>query len=473
MKCWSRKAPSPPPPPEIRQALRDSHVSGAPTATEALGRFVAASRWEDIGAGLRHEAKRSLLNFFGGALGVSHDPAVATALSVMAPFSGPQRVTVIGRRERLDAMGASFVNAIAANLLDFDDTHVATVIHPTAPVAPPALALAELRGSPGATVLHAFILGAEVECRIGFAVSPGHYARGWHITSTCGVFGAAAACSRLLGLSAAQTTAALAIAASQSAGVVENLASSGKNVSMGNAARNGLLAALLAEAGYTGSPTALEGRLGWARAMGDTPDLPAMTGALGSRWEFASNTYKPYPSGIVFHAVIDACLELRGQLGGQVNSQAIAEVTVRGNQLLLDRGDRPTLTARDARVSIAHNAAVALVRGSAGVADFDARAVADPEIGRVRMVVRSELDASLPMAAAAVALRMSDGRSLIARVDAAKGSGSKPLSDQELEAKFRGNAPGPGAQRQIEQVWGMEEAADIRAIMACMTSAGA
>lgn len=268
-------------------------------ATAELARFVTDARWEDLSPALRHEAKRSLLNFFGGALGVAHDPAVTAAMRVLQPFSGPDHVTIIGRAERVDAMVASFVNAVAANLLDYDDTHQATVIHPTAPVAPPVLALAERHGFCGAEVLAAFIVGAEVECRVGLAVSPAHYARGWHITSTCGVFGAAAACARLLRLTADQTAAALGIAASQSAGLVANLATPAKNVGMGNAARHGLLAAFFAQAGYDAAPDALEGRLGWARAMGDVPNLEAMLGELGTRWEFATNTYKPYPSGIV------------------------------------------------------------------------------------------------------------------------------------------------------------------------------
>ena len=176
------------------------------------------------------------------------------------------------------------------------------------------LALAQARGFSGRAVLTAFILGVEVECRVGNAVSPGHYARGWHITSTCGVFGAAAACARLLGLSADQIANAIGIAASQSAGIVENLPSAAKNVSVGNAARNGLFAALLAAEGYSASPRAIEGPLGWARAMGDEPDIGRLTGGLGKTWEIAKNTYKPYPAGIVFHAVIDACFNLRAKL---------------------------------------------------------------------------------------------------------------------------------------------------------------
>jgi len=430
-------------------------------AAEQLGAFIASSRPGTLPAALRHEGLRSLLNFFGGALGVAQDPTVTTAVQVMAPFSGPQRATLIGRAERLDAMGAAFVNAIAANLLDFDDTHLETVIHPTAPVAPPLLALAELRGLSGAALLHAFILGAEVECRIGCAVSPGHYARGWHITSTCGVFGAAAGAACLLGLNAEQCMAALGIAASQSAGLVENLPTAAKNVGMGNAARNGLLAALFAEAGYTAAPSALEGRLGWARAMGDAPEAARITEGLGEHWEFAHNTYKPYPAGIVFHAVIDACLDLRDGL----DPATVTEIVVAGDQLLLDRGDRPLRNARDARVSIHHAAAVTLLRGSAGVEDFEAAAVHDPAVTALRGKVRAELDALLPRGAARVTLLTQGGERRSIEVRDPRGSAARPMTDAELEAKYRINAEGHDAEAQITRLWALEAEADIGTLM--------
>ena len=339
-------------------------------AGEALGRFVAESDWAAIPEAPRREAVRTLLNHLGCALGVAQDPAVARLRAVLRPFSGPATATVVGQAERMDAMAASFLNAVAANLLDYDDTHLRTVIHPAAPVAPPVLALAEQRGASGAAALHALLLGMEVACRIGNAVSPGHYDRGWHITATCGVFGAAAGCARLLGLDAVRTWHALGIAASQSAGLVENLPNAAKTVGVGNAARNGLLAALLAEAGCDAAPAAIEGRLGWARAMGDEPVLAEITEGLGERWEAARNTYKPYPAGIVFHAVIDAALALRAELGAPP-PEAIAAVEVAGDALLLARGDRGQVrSAGDARVSIHHCAAVALLRGRAGVAEF-------------------------------------------------------------------------------------------------------
>ena len=342
-----------------RRHERNNRMSGSIAQRQVgacLGQFIAGSSWDALPPTVLHEAKRSLLNFAGCALGVAASPPIEMALRVLLPLSGSDRVTLIGRKERLDPLGAAFLNAIGGNLLDYDDTHLRTVIHPTAPVAPPAFALGEQRKLSGQAVLHAFILGAEVECRIGNAVSPGHYARGWHITSTCGVFGAAAASARLLGLNAEQTGHALGIAASQSAGNVENLPSAAKNVSVGNAARNGLFAALLAEQGYTAAPAAIEGPLGWARAMGDGPTVGEMTDGLGERWELLKNTYKPYPCGIVMHAVIDACLALRREHALQ--PEAIAEITISGDQLLLDRGDRLVANERDARVSIQHCALV-------------------------------------------------------------------------------------------------------------------
>ena len=439
-------------------------------AAAILGEVVAGSAWEDIPPALRHEAKRSILNHLGCALGVARDPAVLTALRVTQGFAGAPVATVVGQGVKLDPMSAAFVNAIAGNLLDYDDTHLNTVIHPAAPVVPAVLALAEQRGLSGAAVLHAFLLGGEVECRIGNAVSPGHYARGWHITSTCGAFGAAAATARLLGLDAARTGHAIGIAASQAAGIVENLPTAAKNVGVGNATRLGMLAALFAEQGYQAAPLALEGPLGWARATGDVADVAALTEALGQRWEIGANTYKPYPAGIVFHAVIDACLQLRLELG--VAPEAIAQVFVSGDALLLARGDRVVRNARDARVSIHHSAALGFVRGQAGVADFEEAAAQDPALAAFRARVVAVEDAGLPRGAARVQVILRDGQAAEALVTEPRGSAGQPLTDAELEAKFRDNAAIGGfddrATAQIAAAWALEEATDVTGLMALL-----
>ena len=310
-------------------------------------------------------------------------------------------------------------------------------------------------------LLHAFLLGAEVECRIGLAVSPAHYARGWHITSTCGVFGAAAACARLLNLSPEQTATALGIAASQSAGLVENLAHAAKNVGMGNAARNGMLAALLAQAGYDAAPTALEGRLGWAQATGG-PFSPTATEALGTHWEFAANTCKPYPSGIVFHSVIEAGIALRPHAP---NPAAITAIQVQGNQLLLDRGDRPTNTPRDARVSIAHNIAIALARGQATVPDFEQPALDDPTLTRLRALTTATLNPTLPQGAATVTIHFQNGQTHTETIQEATGGPNNPMSDTALEAKFHTNDPSPQAQARIQALWSLERAENVGPVM--------
>jgi 2-methylcitrate dehydratase PrpD len=435
-------------------------------AAATLADFVAATSWTDVEA-QSHEAKRSILNFFATALGSSHDPAVTSGLRTLSPFSGAATSTIIGRPERLDALGAAFINAISANLLDFDDTHLDTIIHPAAPVAAPVLALAQARGLSGRDALTAFVLGVEVECRIGNAVSPGHYARGWHITSTCGVFGAAAACAKLLGLTAKSITNAIGIAASQSAGIVENLPTAAKNVSVGNAARNGLFAALLAAEGYDASPRAIEGPLGWARAMGDEPDLQRLVGGLGNSWEIAKNTYKPYPAGIVFHAVIDACFDLRTRLNRRTEN--IVSVTVQGSALLLARGDRPVRNERDARVSIHHCAACALLRGVAGMAEFTEAAVFQPDIVSLRQKVRAELDPSLPDGAARVNIQLASGEMLSATIMAARGSLADPLSDDDIEAKLRDcsrlGGSGWNANTLIEDVWRLDRLDDVSSLM--------
>src|SRR5215468_18089 len=427
-----------------------NEVSGV---SRILAELVASTSWADVAAH-EHEAKRSLLNFFATALGSAHDPAVSTALRTLLPFSGPATSTIIGRSERLDAMGAAFANAISANLLDFDDTHPETIIHPAAPVAAPVLALAEARGLPGRDVLTAFILGVEVECRIGNAVSPRHYARGWHITSTCGIFGAAAACAKLLGLSAEGIANAIGIAASQSAGNVENLPTAAKNVSVGNAARNGLLAALLAQEGYEAAPRAIEGPLGWARAMGDEPDVERLLRGLGQSWEISKNTYKPYPAGIVFHAVIDACFKLRSRIG---STDQIETVTVQGSALLLARGDRPVRNERDARVSIHHCVACGLLIGAAGVSEFERATVVRPDIAKWREKVRAELDSSMPDGAARVNVHLVSGETVTETVKCPRGSLADPLGDRDIEAKLREGMRAGGsdwdAERIIEAIW--------------------
>jgi 2-methylcitrate dehydratase PrpD len=447
-------------------------ASSPQPSAQVLGAFVAGSAWDQLPEAVRREANRLLLNFTGCALGAANDEAIAAAIAAIRPFAGKPSATVIGRRERLDPLAGAFLNAASANLYDFDETHFATAIHPAAPVAAAALALAEHLGAAGADALHALALGVETACRIGLSVSPGHYARGWHITATCGVFGAAAAAAKLLRLSAEETAMALGIAASTSAGLIENLATPAKSVGVGNAARGGIEAALFAKAGATAAPLAIEGTLGWARAMGDTPKTDDITGALGARWEGLRIGYKPYPCGFVFHAEIDACLALGQRLN--LKPEDIAGVLVEGNELFLARGERAVAGARDARVSLHHVAAASLARGRAGLDEFIAEAVSDPKIAGLRTKVQARLAPELPIGAVRVSVTMRDGHSETVEVRHAKGSPERPLSDTELQAKFHDNVRASPFEARaaeiIEAIARLDQASDVTALMRILSA---
>ena len=287
-----------------------------PGVTQNLARFVVETRWEDIPEQARHEAKRALLNFFAVAIAGCRTEPVELALKTLAEFSGGKQATIVGRTERIDALSAAFLNAAGANVFDYCDTHLPTVVHPTAPLAPALLALAELRRVTGPELLLAFVLGFEIECRVGGAVSPGHYPKGWHITSTCGVFGSAAGAAKLLGLKENQVVWALGNASTQSAGLCECLGWPAKSVSVGNAARNGLFSALLAEKGFAGPAEPIAGAQGFLAAMGEPPNWAALTEGLGETWEVNNNSLKPYPAGFVIHPLLDCALDWRRQHPG-------------------------------------------------------------------------------------------------------------------------------------------------------------
>ncbi len=442
-------------------------------ATEKLAGFVADSRFEDLPSTVVHEAKRTLLNHFAAGFGGCREGAVETLLCVLAPLSGPAAGQLIGRAERLDMLGAAFMNAVASNVLDYDDTHMRTIIHPAAPIAPPLLALAQVRaaaGSPlaGRDLLHALVLGVDVMCRVGNAMSPGHYARGWHITSTCGVLGAAAAAGKVLGLDATRMTWALGGAATQAAGLVETLGFDAKSLSVGNAARNGLLAALLAEKGFAGPPRPIEGQRGYLAVMGDNPDVSAITEGLGDSYEISLNTYKLYPCGIVLHPVIDACLELRSRPG--VQAETIERVIVRGHPLLRQRTDRPRVsTGREAQVCLRHTVGVTLIDGAAGVGQYTDAKVADAAIRALGDRVVIEEDAGIPVEAARVTVELASGDREIAYVAHARGSLGRPLGDREIEDKLRTlaamNAPSIDVSGLIDAVWALDQSPDAAGLM--------
>ena len=249
-------APSPTPEPEV---------------TRILARYALNARFEDVPPAVRKEAARTLLNWLGCAIGGSQDETVSRAFSALSPFFGPAQATIWGRKQKADILHAALLNGISSHVFDFDDTHLATAIHPAGPVLSAILGLVETQSVSGPVsgkdLLNAMIAGIEVECRLGEAVYPAHYDIGWHITGTAGVFGAAAAAGKLLGLSEQQMTWALSLAATQPVGLREMFGSMTKSFHPGRAAQNGLTAALLASKNFTSSDRGIEAKSGWANVV--------------------------------------------------------------------------------------------------------------------------------------------------------------------------------------------------------------
>jgi 2-methylcitrate dehydratase PrpD len=440
--------------------------------TPALARFVVETRWQDVPDRARHEAKRALLNFFAVALAGCRTEPIELALRTLGEFSGGKQATVIGRRERIDAPNAAFLNAAGANVFDYCDTHLPTVVHPTAPLAPALLALAELRRVSGPELLLAFVLGFEIECRIGLALSPGHYPKGWHVTSTCGVFGAAVGAAKLLHLGEQQIVWALGTAATQSSGLCECLGWPAKSVSVGNAARNGLLSALLAHNGFSGPAEPIAGAQGFLAAMGEPPRWEALSEGFGRTWEVNDNSIKPYPAGFVIHPLLDCALDWR-----RANPDAIVErVAVRGNPLLLQRADRPEpATGREAQVSLQHAVAAALLLGKAGLDQFTDTCVADPAIKALRHKVEVAADPVISTIAVEVDFFTNDGKRHSLSTRAARGSSANPLKDDEIEQKLLDEAkswqPGHDVHRLIDAVWALDKCEDV-STLAAMTVPG-
>ncbi|MBV9731584.1 MAG: MmgE/PrpD family protein [Verrucomicrobia bacterium] len=428
--------------------------------TKTLASYIVSARYEDLPDNVRKEGLRTFLNWVGVAVGGSHHETIDVAVDALRPFSGQSQSSILGRRERFDVMNAAFINGVSSHIFDYDDTHLKTIIHPAGPVLSAILALAEYRPVDGRTFLNALILGVETECRIGNAVYPDHYDRGWHITGTAGVFGAAASVGKLLDLSEQQMIWALGLAASQPVGFRESFGSMNKSFNPGRAASNGLFAAVLASKNFTSSDQMIEAKRGWANTISTKQDYKEITEGLGERYEVLLNTYKPFACGIVMHPAIDAAIQLRKQY--QIKPDQIDTVNLRVNPLVLELTGKKTPTAGlEGKFSIYHAVAVAIVEGAAGEKQFSDRAVQDPAIVALRARVVPVIDPAVKPEQVEMSITLKDGRQLEKSIQHAIGSSEAPMTDHDLETKFSDLAEGILTSEQIRKLislcWSVEK----------------
>jgi 2-methylcitrate dehydratase PrpD len=431
-------------------------------------------------------ARRTLLNVLGTAISAAASPAATALLRAAAGQGsvGVGHVPVPGLARTLDPYWAALVIGTAAHLDDFDDTHLATVIHPGASALATVVSLAPETAPSGATFLAAFAVGCEAQLRIGNAISPPHYDHGWHITGTCGVFGAAVAASVLLGLDAEAAGRALALAGTMTAGHREAFGSMTKPLHAGKAAANGVLAARLAAAGLAGpaDPLGSGGVLEVLSAQVDrsalrTPATPPGTAAAPSAprlsaapsttsaprssaapsttsaprssaapsttsaprpsaapWELELNTFKTYPCGVVAHPAMDAAVIA----SARIDTAEVTGITLRCNPLVPElMGLAQPEDGLQSRFSARHGVAVGLCRGRAGLAEFSDEAATAPEVARLRGLITLEPDPAIARDAAVLLIGLRSGDPVVIRVDHTRGSAARPLTDDELLAKVR------------------------------------
>jgi len=428
--------------------------------TRKLARFIVSARIADMPEAVRHEARRTLLNWVGCAIGGSQHETVTNAVTALTPFFGAGQATLFGRSERTDVLHAAMLNGISSHVLDFDDTHAQTTIHPAAPVAPAILAMAEYRPVSGRDFIEALVIGVETECRIGKAVVPAHYDHGWHITGTAGVFGSAAAAGKLLGLNEPQMSWALGLAASQPVGLIEMFGSMTKSFHPGRAAHNGLTAAHLAGKGFTASEHGLEAKFGWLNVLSPERNPAALD---GGRWEILKNSYKPFACGLVVHPVIDGCIQLRNQHRLTADMIERVEVTIHPRVMQITAIKDPQ-TGLEGKFSVFHAAAVAIIDGAAGEQQFSDVAARAPATVALRNRVFPTTDASVGKDQARVTIVLRNGDRPTMFVEHAVGSIDNPMSDRMIEDKFRGLADGilsaDRARSIVDLCWRADQLAD-------------
>jgi 2-methylcitrate dehydratase PrpD len=443
-------------------------------ATEDVARFLVTWPTEKIPSDIMHYGKRCLVNYVSVALLASHDASLDILLEHFREEGGNPRATILGRGGKTTLGNAALANGYLGHLEDYDDTHIPLDyrdnIHPSSPIFPAPLAAGEHLGTSGREVLAAGVLGIEVALRLGLVIggAPRDGTAAWHITSTCGVIGAAAAAGRTLQLTPEEMTYALGIAATQASGFGEVFGSMCKPFHAGRAAQSGLLAAQLAKRGFTSSTRTLEGQRGFIPAMADGFDLGLLVDRLGEDWEIPRVGLKPYACGAGNHALIDAMVTLRQQDGATLDNVERIVGRIRTPAYNLMRQRHPT-TDLETKFSYFHTMAVAFVDGAAFPAQFSQAKAVDPVIASVRDRITVEPDPSLSGRNAVVTLDLKDGRSYTERVDHPTGTPERPMSDDDISAKFRALCadvlPRAQSEKLLSALWDIERIPNFSNVM--------
>ena len=434
--------------------------------TRALAERAIALRYDELPAPVRELAGQCILDYLGVALAAAQDPLVQILLDEMVEAGGSPQSSIIGHSARLPMLSAALVNGSAAHALDYDDVNMAMPGHPSVAILPGLLALAELKGSSGREVVTAFVAGYETACRIGAALQPGHYNFGFHSTGTVGTFGAAAACAWLLGLDAEAAATALGIAGTQAAGLKSQFGTMCKPFHAGKAAQNGLLAARLAQRGFSSRTDIVECSQGFALTHGPdfVPNAALATPAAG--FHLLANLFKYHAACYFTHAPIECARRLRVE--HRLTPEVIAGITLRLDASCDRVCNIPVpVDGLQSKFSLRQTVAMALAGvDTASLGAYSAENARDPGLVRLRDRMRFDWQHNWPQTLCELELELVDGRRLTARHDA--GVPAADISEQgdRLAAKFDALVVpvlgAPRARELREMICGLDNVADIR-----------
>src|ERR1700676_3327819 len=463
-----------------------------PGLTKYVGTFVTETKYQDIPGEVIELGKKSILDGLGLALAGSRAESGAISRQYVEESGVCNgKATIIGATKRTSPRFAALVNGISIHADDFDDTQLAAakdrvyglLTHPTVPVLPAIFALAERRVVTGKEWMLAYHVGVEVECKIAEAIAPRHYQDGFHSTGTCGPFGSAAACAKLLKFNLSRTLNTFGLAASQSGGLRENFGTMTKPLQAGHAAESGLVSAELVALGWTAAEQILEADRGFFHAAGGSYDPSAIMDRLGKPWTFASPgvSLKPYPSGSLTHPAMTELARLIDT--HNIQAAQVEKVDIGANhQMTTTLLHHQPQTGLEAKFSMEFCLAILLLERKAGLGQFSDKVVHRPDvqemIGRINLYGGPDAEsAGFDKMTSILKIHLKDGRLIPRRAEFAQGSPSNPMSFDEAAAKFRGCAefagwPKAKTERIIMFVKTLQTVSDVSALSPLLSAAG-
>jgi 2-methylcitrate dehydratase PrpD len=421
--------------PFAQDAKKIAEINPGKDATKRMAQYAINLKYSDLPSNIVNECLRAFVNYSGVTTGSCRHEAVDIAIKSLAPVSKSKQATILGRKERFDILNAAFINGVSSHVFDFDDTHLLTNVHSAGPIASALLAYSEYRPVSGQEFLASFYLGIEISIRLSNALHPGQASIGWHVSGTTPAIGAALAVGRLMGLTEQQMIWAIGLAASQPVGFRESFGSMNKSFNPGRAASNGLFSALLAKNNFTSSNQTIESRIGWANSLSIDRDYHEMLDDLGTRFETAKDTYKPFACGIVIHPAIDAAIQLRNRY--KIQPEQIKSIVFKGNPMVLElTGKKEPKTGLEGKFSVYHSVAVAILNGKAGEKEYSDQIVLDAKTVAIRNKITVEIDPNIPKKSGDLTITLNDGTTLHQFVENAVGSVEVPMTNAQLNEKF-------------------------------------